>query len=381
MRNTNSGALTADIFGPVPSAVHALVADWFADTNIDLPLAYDFNVESLDTNQPPDDTLINIKEYLHYVHHWPHIWYQNSINSPQKYGFPLSHEVLGDNAPLSPYYGRYGRCDLTSETTDCLPGDKITKYIASIYGAPAIDFQNASQNGGTRQSLTGNVAYDGTSATEGTGSPVWFEVTTTTTETSNSLKFDYEFLSSAGAEGILTVFVDNQPVYTIEERITAPGINNAKDIWAGELSAGNHAIEFRLDAFTDVQSVARISNVQLGLLRPVEVVPEQAPKIERVETFREGVLVFFRLFFTDPNNDATGFGFRGANGAGWAEANFPFSSPSYGHVSPGRIEYPFNHLCGTGSEYESDVEAWIYDSTGLRSPSITVHLACSAPST
>jgi murein DD-endopeptidase MepM/ murein hydrolase activator NlpD len=100
------------------------------------------------------------------------------------------------------------------------------------------------------------------------------------------------------------------------------------------------------------------------------------PEITRVETFREGDLVFFRLFYTDPNNDATGFGFRGANGSGWAEATFPFSSPSFGRVSPGIVEYPFNHLCETGPVYESDVEAWIYDSAGLISPSVTVHLAC-----
>ena len=104
------------------------------------------------------------------------------------------------------------------------------------------------------------------------------------------------------------------------------------------------------------------------------------PEIELVESFREGGLVFFRVFYTDPNDDAEGFGFRGVNGSGWGEEEFPFSSPSYGRVSPGIIEYPFNHGCGTSSEYESDVEVWIYDSAGLQSPPVTVHLACSAPS-
>jgi hypothetical protein len=101
------------------------------------------------------------------------------------------------------------------------------------------------------------------------------------------------------------------------------------------------------------------------------------PEITRVETFREGDLVFFRLFYTDPNNDAVGFGFRGAHGSPWAEETHPFSDPSFGRVSPGIVEYPFNHLCETGPAYESDVEAWIYDSAGLISPSVTVHLACS----
>ncbi len=113
---------------------------------------------------------------------------------------------------------------------------------------------------------------------------------------------------------------------------------------------------------------------------PTPTPPTQLPpEIVRVETFREGDMVFFRLFFTDPNDDAEGFGFRGAKGSGWAEETHPLSSPSYGRVSPGQIEYPFNHLCETGPAQESDVEAWIYDSAGLISPSVTVHLACDAP--
>jgi hypothetical protein len=115
--------------------------------------------------------------------------------------------------------------------------------------------------------------------------------------------------------------------------------------------------------------------------------------IYRVETFRgwpgpppRTGEVFFRLWFTDPK--AMGFGFKGAKGAGWAEANFPFSSPSFGHVylSPGggTVEYPFNLACGTTAQYESDVEAWINDtasaSTGKQhSQSVTIHLACNKP--
>ncbi len=60
---------------------------------------------------------------------------------------------------------------------------------------------------------------------------------------------------------------------------------------------------------------------------------ELAPKIVHVETFREGDLVFFNLFFVDPNKDAEGFGFRGANGTGWDEETHPFSDSSYGRVS------------------------------------------------
>jgi YVTN family beta-propeller protein len=106
-------------------------------------------------------------------------------------------------------------------------------------------------------------------------------------------------------------------------------------------------------------------------------------KIVQVGTFTQGVEVFFKLVFTDPNKVATGFGFKGAKGAGWAEANFPFSSPSYGSVvlSPGggTVQYPFNLACGTTAQYESDVEAWINDTGGQRSQSVIVHLACKPP--
>jgi hypothetical protein len=71
--------------------------------------------------------------------------------------------------------------------------------------------------------------------------------------------------------------------------------------------------------------------------------------------------VFFSLLYS---NELAGFGFRGANGAGWAEESHMFGDSPYARVSPGRIEYPFNHLCETGPAYESDVEAWLQNSAG-----------------
>lgn len=101
-------------------------------------------------------------------------------------------------------------------------------------------------------------------------------------------------------------------------------------------------------------------------------VPEK-PAIIRADRFREGVMVLLRVFFSDPNNDATGFGFRGSV---WAQEEHTFSNPSYGRVFIGRVEYPFNHQCGTASQFESDVDTWIYDKSNMRSQSVSVHLAC-----
>jgi hypothetical protein len=80
-------------------------------------------------------------------------------------------------------------------------------------------------------------------------------------------------------------------------------------------------------------------------------------------------------------DEVKGFGFVGIKGSGWAKAEFPLSDPGpNGRVSleQRRIELPFNHACGTGSEYESDIKVWISDSADQPISSKEVHLACSA---
>jgi hypothetical protein len=99
------------------------------------------------------------------------------------------------------------------------------------------------------------------------------------------------------------------------------------------------------------------------------------PRIVETTTYQEGSLVYVSARFS---GDATGFGFRGANGAGWAEESHSFANPSYGRVQPGRVDYPFNHACGTSQQYESDVEFWVYNGADKRSGSAVVHLACSS---
>ena len=100
-----------------------------------------------------------------------------------------------------------------------------------------------------------------------------------------------------------------------------------------------------------------------------------ALKVAGTATHTEGQLVYLTMTF-DPQGGAVGFGFRGVNGSGWAEESHPFTSPSYGRVSPGQIEYPFNHGCGTAPQITSDVAVWVYDGAGRKSDPVTVHLAC-----
>ena len=104
----------------------------------------------------------------------------------------------------------------------------------------------------------------------------------------------------------------------------------------------------------------------------------QVPEIISVGTYTQGQLVYFDIHYADPGNDAEGFGFVGVNGSGWAAENHPFTSPSYGIVGPDSIAYPFNEGCGTAQQYDSYVEAWIYDTAGDRSTPVVIHLVCSS---
>jgi peptidase A4-like protein len=104
--------------------------------------------------------------------------------------------------------------------------------------------------------------------------------------------------------------------------------------------------------------------------------PSPVPVITSVGTYTSGAYVYFDIHYSDPGNNAEGFGFVGVDGSGWAEENHPFSSPSYGIVGQDSIAYPFNEACGTDQQYDSYVEAWIYDTAGARSNPVTIHLVC-----
>lgn len=100
------------------------------------------------------------------------------------------------------------------------------------------------------------------------------------------------------------------------------------------------------------------------------------PQITRVATYRKGSLVYVRVHYSDHHHYATGFGFVGINGSGWAEENHSFADPSYGIPGPDRIDYPFNLGCGTSGQSQSYVQVWITDVAGDHSRPVNVHLTC-----
>jgi hypothetical protein len=114
------------------------------------------------------------------------------------------------------------------------------------------------------------------------------------------------------------------------------------------------------------------------LFEPSGKVPLR-PQITAIGGYQVGSLVYVTIFYTDPGKDAKGFGFVGINGAGWAQENHPFSSPSYGIVGHDEISYPFNLACGTPKQYKSHVAAWIYDNAAVRSQDVQIALNCTPP--
>jgi hypothetical protein len=95
-----------------------------------------------------------------------------------------------------------------------------------------------------------------------------------------------------------------------------------------------------------------------------------------VDTYQQGIWVYFDVHYADPGQDAQGFGFMGVNGSRWVEAAYPFARPHGGIVGPDSVAYPLNLECGTVDQHKAEVEAWIYDTAAARSEPVVIHLAC-----
>jgi len=105
--------------------------------------------------------------------------------------------------------------------------------------------------------------------------------------------------------------------------------------------------------------------------------PALPPRIIATFSYQRGEMMYFVISFSDPDHDAAGFGFVGANGSDWPRRHYSFSSPGDGIIEANRVAYPLDQGCGTGLEYASDVRAWIYDTAGTRSKPVIIHLVCS----
>ncbi len=97
-----------------------------------------------------------------------------------------------------------------------------------------------------------------------TGSPAWISQLVQLDASAQWLMFDLDFTSEAGAEGVLSVFLDGELLGTVDERFAADGLDTYQIDLNGLLAAGAHELAFRLDPFTEVSSTVLIDNVSFA---------------------------------------------------------------------------------------------------------------------
>ncbi len=101
------------------------------------------------------------------------------------------------------------------------------------------------------------------------------------------------------------------------------------------------------------------------------------PVITGSFTYPQGSQMVFVIYYSDPGNNADGFGFMGVDGSSVGEQNHLFSSPADGIIETGSIAYPINQGCGTSQPRSNRVKVWVnYNADAQQSKSVTIPLVC-----
>ena len=259
-------------------------------TNASLKHAFNFVVDNL--NRPPLATnncagIFGPIASATCFHQWPYVWYGITAGDPNNwtYGIHIAKEYSAGSIPSQDDFPKGTSCALTSASTIC-PSAK-TNLRPEIQPIPLtvtnpFSFTNNTSNSTPvtfNKSDTGSVVtallpVTGIHLTLTTGSPVWVSLGSNMTEGFNTLQFDYRF--STPAEGLLSVFLDDQVVFKADQRDAKAGVNPSGRISVGNVTPGQHTLSFRLDHFTSAQSSVEISNIvpsNVSIIQVVNVKP------------------------------------------------------------------------------------------------------------
>lgn len=256
------------------------------NTNRRLPSAFDFDVTQVDSN--PSVPLTE-------AHAWPYIWYGCNLNFSIVYDLDIADATsrrncgsFGRNPGMynSPYgpklsleYGNLPLLTLAGTTGDpctLITGQENCNSAASTSVAQSSFTPTAPTqlvliaDSSTLQGPTGTVAYPSPGMVGlATGSPAWVSFQRATTQSFNSIQFDYQFLSRA--QGLLSVYVDDKLAFLLEEGDVSPGVHHSPFIPVSSIASGWHSLSIRLDPQTADQSIAQVSNFQTGTTTIVQV--------------------------------------------------------------------------------------------------------------
>ena len=99
-------------------------------------------------------------------------------------------------------------------------------------------------------------------ATAVTATPAWLVTQVTTTNPTNTLRFNWRFTD--GGEGLLRVFVNENLVSQLDQRHVPLASAEPESVYVGELPAGTYRIAFRLDGYGANASGVELTGVELG---------------------------------------------------------------------------------------------------------------------
>ena len=209
--------------------------------------AYNINVTNL--NPAPPDPVTG--------HEWPRVFYQQTIldiaPDSEGTGFPYSYEAGNRDATVF----QNGQERVLGE------GEPPTPLFAGVQWTDELFLETIQDVGGYVAS--GLIDLLDNQLTMETESPAWFTAPLIFQQPTDLLRFDLQFTSDLGAEGLFAVYFDDQVLGTIDERYAPDGMQRYV-FQLPDTTPGRHTLSFRLDPFTETASRLLVTNVELGLL-------------------------------------------------------------------------------------------------------------------
>lgn len=296
--NYGTGADWADNYLDIRELEH-FFRDNFDRTKTFMPNAFNIDVTRYDSG---------LNAPFVGKHGWPYEFYKDHTINPisidvasYPIGFQVAKEKTGSFPPDDRPKGK--GCKLPEED-----GDLFSKACETLFQVPSYyerESLDEMTTGGSNSwitvssnSVTGNVDFNNQNSiwsgstylgmstnsivpqskamlssfvnVQATGEAVWVSFELDIDIATDTLEFDYEFVNSASAQGLLTAFVDNNVVWQADERYydvsVARGTNNynSGSIFVGELEPGKHTLSFRVDKFSESDSTVYIMNLKLG---------------------------------------------------------------------------------------------------------------------
>ncbi len=205
---------------------------------------------------------------IHY-HGWSIDFYMNTITGTgvngdyAGFGFPLSKEGGGWSTGVPSYTtGNTPAHVLGTPDPSCVNDIQITP---PSYPNTVPDFSQLP----TIDSTSGTIQKWFESVKLFSGSPAWVATVISSTNPVNTVSFNVRFTSTNDAQGLLSVYWDDQIIGSIDERVTTT--NHYSFRFPNATPSSSHILGFRLDPFTNMQSIVTLTNIvlnQVGVSQP-----------------------------------------------------------------------------------------------------------------